>query len=51
MAYKELTPPNMPGIGDQSPSSLSFTALGRKLYDLIGLNINPLSPGFGRAGK
>ena len=51
MAYKELAPPQMPGISDQRQSKLGLGSLGRKLFDLVGLNINPFSPGFGRAGK
>jgi len=51
MAYKELVPPQMPGISDPRQNKLGFGSLGKKLFDLVGLNINPLSPEFGSAGK
>jgi len=47
---KKLTVPEIAGISSEK-SKLDFSTIGKKLYSLVGLELNPLSQSFGRAGK
>tara|TARA_Y100000310_G_C20195266_1_gene584345 strand:+ start:201 stop:533 length:333 start_codon:yes stop_codon:yes gene_type:complete len=47
---KKLTVPDIMGISQQK-SGLDLATVGKKLYNLVGFDLNPLSRSFGKAGR